>query len=289
MKITKEFLALGLSASTLNQKQCELLSISYPLEEEWENFLLGKEISLKQTNLFLFLRGKLAIKAQEQIVKNYELVAEFHHKPKVSTSTTTTDILPNSLESEALAPKKARLKPSVPNSTRTLTQEGMIIYCDGACSNNPGKAGSGLAIYDEDKEKPTLLYGEYETYGTNNTAELNALYKALLLASKLPKTIIYSDSRYSIDCITVWANGWKKNGWKKKKGEIKNLELIKEMHLLYEKIKKKIAIKHVKGHSGVEGNELADRMASYAIRSKSKEYKEYSYSTKDEVLDMEEG
>jgi len=65
--------------------------------------------------------------------------------------------------------------------------------------------------------------------------------------------------------------------------------MIKEMHLLYGKIKNKIAIKHVKGHSGVEGNELADRMASYAIRSKSKAYQEYSYFSKNEVLDMQEG
>ena len=263
MKITEEFLELGLSISILNKTQCDILEIEHPLKEGWQEEIIGKEISLKQTNLFLFLRGKLAIKAQKQIVKNYELVAEFHSKTKTP--------------------------PQTIKAKEIQKEETVLIYCDGACSNNPGKAGSGLAIYYENEPKPTLLYGEYESYGTNNTAELNALYKALLLASKLPKTIIYSDSRYSIDCITIWASGWKKNGWKKKKGEIKNLELIKEMHLLYGKIKNKIAIKHVKGHSGVEGNELADRMASYAIRSKSKAYQEYSYFSKNEVLDMQEG
>jgi len=167
-----------------------------------------------------------------------------------------------------------------------INRKNLKIYCDGACSGNPGNAGSGLALY-EGKELPTLIYGDYEELGTNNTAELNALYKALEIASNVncENTIeICSDSKYSIECITNWAYGWKAKGWKKKGGEIKNLELIKQTHALFEKLKLKISIVHVKGHAGLEGNELADRMAVYAILSKSKEYKKYSYSDKQEVL-----
>jgi len=167
-----------------------------------------------------------------------------------------------------------------------VNRKELKIYCDGACSGNPGNAGSGLALY-EGKELPTLIYGSYEELGTNNTAELNALYKAMQIASNVDcETMIEicSDSKYSIECITNWAYGWKAKGWKKKSGDIKNLELIKKAHALFEELKHKISILHVKGHSGVEGNELADRMAVYGIMSKSKEYKKYTYSDIEEVL-----
>ena len=172
-----------------------------------------------------------------------------------------------------------------------VNRKKLKIYCDGACSGNPGNAGSGLALY-EGKELPTLIYGAYEELGTNNTAELNALYKAMDIALNVncETTIeICSDSKYSIECITNWAYGWKAKGWKKKGGEIKNLELIQKAHALFEELKEKISITHVKGHSGVEGNELADRMAVYTIISQSEEYQKYSYTDIDEVLALKRG
>ena len=145
--------------------------------------------------------------------------------------------------------------------------ECIEIYCDGACSGNPGEAGSGVVIY-KDGHKPSLIYGGYDSLGTNNSAELNALYVSLKLASKYPKVVIKTDSKYSKDCITKWAYSWKSNGWKKKGGDIKNLEIIKLSHELYEEIKDRVTIEYVKGHSGVEGNELADEMARLAIERK---------------------
>ena len=172
-----------------------------------------------------------------------------------------------------------------------VNRKSLKIYCDGACSGNPGNAGSGLALYEGNRH-PTLIYGDYEELGTNNTAELNALYKALEIASNVNcENIIEicSDSKYSIECITNWAYGWKAKGWKKKGGDIKNLALIQKAHALYEELKDKINILHVKGHAGVEGNELADRMAVYTIISKSVEYQKYSYECIDEVLALKRG
>jgi len=72
-----------------------------------------------------------------------------------------------------------------------VNRKNLKIFCDGACSGNPGNAGSGLALY-EGKEFPTLIYGDYETNGTNNTAELNALLKALSIASNVNcSTLVY--------------------------------------------------------------------------------------------------
>ncbi|MBL0687071.1 MAG: reverse transcriptase-like protein [Sulfurospirillum sp.] len=165
------------------------------------------------------------------------------------------------------------------------------IFCDGACSNNPGNSGSGIALYKEEG-KPTLLYGDYQELGTNNTAELNALYKALEISSKVNCSTlieICSDSKYSIDCISKWAYSWKSKNWKKKGGEIKNLEIIKKAHTLFDELQDKITLSHVKAHAGIEGNELADRMAVLAIVVKNREYKQYSYENINKVLNLKRG
>ena len=258
MRTDEDFIALGLHKDMLNKAQLELLGESYPPRDGWESRVINLDIGTRDVNLFLFLKGDLSLKAQKQIISNYSLVADFHKSKK-----------------ETPTPQK---KPKSVNINQTLT-----IYCDGACQGNPGRAGSGIAIY-EGNVKPTLLYGDFVANGTNNIAELQALKKAILISKDRAKSIIYSDSKYSIDCITKWAYSWQKNNWQKKSGEIKNLQLIKEIHALYDSIKGKITIKHIKGHSGVEGNELADRMAVYAIKSKSSEYKEYEYSSVGEVL-----
>ena len=90
---------------------------------------------------------------------------------------------------------------------------------------------------------------------------------------------ILSDSKYSIDCITKWANGWKKKGWTRGKGEeIKNVDVIKSCHVIYEQLKSNLTISHVKGHANIEGNELSDRMAVLARVGAEVSFKEYTQS-----------
>jgi len=152
------------------------------------------------------------------------------------------------------------------------------IYTDGGCEPNPGKAGSGLAVYRSDR-LDSLWYGLYNPNGTNNTAELNALHQALIMAEEELKqdrsVAIFCDSKYAIQCVTQWAINWQKKGWKKAGGEIKNLELIKQMFTLHQTLKDKVQVLHVNGHVGVEGNELADRMSILAVASKTQDFKLY--------------
>jgi ribonuclease HI len=152
------------------------------------------------------------------------------------------------------------------------------IFTDGGCEPNPGEAGSGIAVYRAN-QVAELWYGLYNPMGTNNTAELNALHQALLMAEQEVEqgqsVAIFCDSKYSIQCITQWAPGWKAKGWKKSGGEIKNLELIQTIYALYLTLKDKIQILHVNGHVGVEGNELADRMSILAMESKVREFVQY--------------
>ncbi len=173
------------------------------------------------------------------------------------------------------AAKKPAKNTNNPNYVKTYNAEEIaelpgdtFIYTDGGCEPNPGEAGSGMAIY-RDGKIDELWFGLYNPNGTNNTAELNALHQALLIArdeiERGRKVTILCDSKYSIQCVTQWAVNWEKKGWTKNGGEIKNLEIIKEMFALHQSIKDKVAVLHVNGHVGVEGNELADRMSIFAM------------------------
>jgi len=167
------------------------------------------------------------------------------------------------------------------------------IYTDGGCDPNPGQAGSGMAVY-RDEDIAELWYGLYNPMGTNNTAELNALHQALMMAkteSDSGKSVaIFCDSKYSIQCVTQWAIGWEKKGWKKPGGEIKNLDIIQPMFALHQQLKNKIQVLHVNGHVGVEGNELADRMSILAIDEKDVQFTRYTGEINlKEILSLREG
>ena len=183
----------------------------------------------------------------------------------------------SSKNSSASSIKKPGIKTYTSNEITAMQIETKI-YTDGGCEPNPGKAGSGVAVYRNDMVDE-LWYGLFNPAGTNNTAELNALYQALVMAKdeiNQGRTVaIFCDSKYSIQSVTQWAVGWQKKGWKKSGGEIKNLELIKEMFVLHQELKKEVQVLHVNGHVGVEGNELADRMSIRAIETREPDFTRY--------------
>jgi ribonuclease HI len=264
MKLEKDFLDLIENNGTLTQIQFEILEIHEENRKNWKNIALEKDVTKNNKNLLMLLKEIEDAEISYKIIHNYHKVLEYNN---ISAKVYTPQISKNN---------EIKLE----NKNKNLENEEFLhIYCDGACSGNPGPAGSGIAIYSNGS-KPILIYGAYLENGTNNIAELNALHQALLIASQSgckEKIHIFSDSKYAIDCISTWAYSWKKNGWSKKGGEIKNLDIIIEAHNLYEKLKNNLVLEYVKGHSGIEGNELADRMAVNAINEKSVDYNFYRY------------
>jgi ribonuclease HI len=178
-----------------------------------------------------------------------------------------------SVASKTPASPSAGTSASERRAAHTAHQFDVSIYCDGACEPNPGNAGSGIVVY-RGGQLAQLWFGLYNPMGTNNTAELNALYHALRMADAEIKTgntvEVCSDSAYSINCIRSWAPNWEKRGWKKPDGEIKNLEIIQDCYAMYRRIKEELKLTHVAAHVGTEGNELADRMAMLATQRKIK-------------------
>jgi len=152
------------------------------------------------------------------------------------------------------------------------------IFCDGSARGNGQKgarAGYGVAVlldgYVFKRISEKLQPDEPQT---NQRAELLAFYHALRITKeRQTQTTIYTDSMYSINCITTWAPGWKKKGWKKADGKpVLHLDIIEPMVNLYEEIKPLLIIKHVKGHQAgnsyeAQGNNLADELATQAADS----------------------
>lgn len=211
------------------------------------------------------------------------------------SDTYTKALMKRSLAKGSNTSNSQKAVKSAASSSYSVTNNADVnIYCDGACSPNPGQSGTGIAVYH--KEALTeLWYGLYEPYGTNNTAELNGMLEAFKLAKRYiaqaKQVQILSDSKYSIDCITKWAAGWQKKGWKKADGQpIKNPELVQACYSLYQEIKTNIHISHVKGHANIEGNELSDRMAVLGRMKQEEKFVKYEQAIDiREILAMPSG
>lgn len=131
-----------------------------------------------------------------------------------------------------------------------------IYYTDGSASPNPGPGGFSVI-----KNLQPHILGSEEGETTNIRMEGKALIAALEDAGG-ERCKIYTDSEFWINVVTKWAAGWQARGWKKSKGEIKNLDIVQELFELYQKSDAELV--WVRGHEGDEGNELADEWANRA-------------------------
>jgi len=135
----------------------------------------------------------------------------------------------------------------------------LIYYTDGSASPNPGPGGYAVIEHTEGNYRPVALGHDKDT--TNIRMEGKALIAALMQSGGKPCTI-NTDSEFWINVITKWSLSWEKNGWKKKGGEIKNLDIVKEVCPLYRASQAKLV--WVRAHNNDEGNELADHWANEA-------------------------
>lgn len=133
------------------------------------------------------------------------------------------------------------------------------IFTDGGCLGNPGPGGWAFVALSNGNVLCYSSGGDAQT--TNNKMELTAVIKALETCQNLgAKTVsISTDSQYVKNGITAWIYNWKKNGWKtSSKDPVKNKELWEEL----DQIRSKFEINWVwvKGHAGIEYNEMCDSL-----------------------------
>ena len=141
-------------------------------------------------------------------------------------------------------------------------------FCDGACSGNPGPGAAAaiLRAYEGGTlVKERILVSPVEPHSTNQRQELVG---AIMILETLTRPgvpiVIHTDSRYVIDGLTSWIQGWKRHGWlTSQKQPVVNRDLWERLD--------ELASRHpvrwvwVKGHAGHELNERCDRLAVQAI------------------------
>ena len=138
------------------------------------------------------------------------------------------------------------------------------IYTDGACSGNPGPGGWGAVIFDNENKQKNISGSEANT--TNNRMELSAAIMALKEVNTNSEITIYTDSNYVKNGITEWVLKWKENGWKNSNKEpVKNKDLWEKLDNLC--AQNTIYWKWVKGHASNKYNNLADELATKAIKN----------------------
>ncbi|MDQ3369500.1 MAG: ribonuclease HI [Myxococcota bacterium] len=143
-------------------------------------------------------------------------------------------------------------QPSAPKSAAVVAApaNAVHVWTDGACTGNPGPAGLGVVILDGDQRKEL---SEYLGEGTNNIAELMAIFRGLEeVPDKQRPVIVYSDSAYSIGLLS--------QNWKAKA----NTELVERLRKLTKQFPDLRFVK-VAAHSGIELNERVDELARHAV------------------------
>ena len=133
----------------------------------------------------------------------------------------------------------------------------VCIYTDGACSGNPGPGGWAAILSCMGREKE-LSGGERET--TNNRMELRAVIEALSALKEPCEVELWTDSQYIARAINEgWLAGWKRRGWRRKEGELKNPELWQALDALLGE--HRVTVNWLRGHDGQEQNERCDALA----------------------------
>lgn len=136
---------------------------------------------------------------------------------------------------------------------------GTGVFTDGAAHPNPGPGGWG-AVYVVEQQIIAQRYGS-EPQTTNNRMELTALIAGYALVPPGQSAVVMTDSQLCVDTINSWAAGWEKNGWKRKGGPIKNLDLVQQLYRMARE-RPELELRWIRAHNGYRWNEYADALAT---------------------------
>jgi ribonuclease HI len=117
------------------------------------------------------------------------------------------------------------------------------MFVDGSCLGNPGPGGWAAILQCGEREKE-LVGGTDHT--TNNRMELTAVLEGLKALSRRCQVTVVTDSQY----VATILNGGKAKA---------NRDLVYEVCV--QARRHEVTVQQVRGHSGHEMNELADRLA----------------------------
>jgi ribonuclease HI len=137
----------------------------------------------------------------------------------------------------------------------------VVVFTDGGCRGKPGLGGWGAVLRYNGSER--RLKG-HAPATTNNRMELMAAIQALEALREPCAVQLHTDSTYVRQGITEWLPQWRKRNWKTAdKKPVKNQDLWERLEQAA--ARHRIEWHWVRGHSGHEGNELADQLANEAM------------------------
>lgn len=150
----------------------------------------------------------------------------------------------------------------------------VAIYADESCigngreGDNPGGAAGLVEARTPSGQLGLRDYWISEPATTNNRMALRSVIEAFRTLSAAGETydvVFTSDSKYIVLGMSEWMPGWRARGWKRKGGEIMNLELWREAEDAVRG--HRIHWRWVKGHNAQPQNEYANDLAMKAART----------------------
>lgn len=176
------------------------------------------------------------------------------------------------------------------------------IFTDGSTLGNnfadKSKRSGGVGVYFPYDEKYNLSI-QIKKEPSNNKAEIMGILYAVRQFNKYLryvqkknkngfkidigniKLVIVTDSRFGIDLVTKWMDGWKSKGWRKADGKPPaNIDLVKNLDNELENTDYVITMKHINSHRLApsdtkskayflwHGNNQADLLATSAAKSR---------------------
>lgn len=153
------------------------------------------------------------------------------------------------------------------------------IYTDGSSSTSPRRGGIGIRFVFPDYMNKEKMDFDPEGYigATNNEMELKACIVALQQVSKfselqkVSRIIIHTDSLYVVDNYKTAVYFWSRNKWYTRAGApVQNTDLWKELLKEANKVRKRIDIEWVKGHSNNKHNKAVDKLAKKSAKNATK-------------------
>ena len=139
--------------------------------------------------------------------------------------------------------------------------DDLVIYTDGASSNNPGIGGCATIIVKGDKIVHTIVKGYKKT--TNNRMEIMGVINALEYLKDIDcNATIYTDSQYVTDSYNRgWVYLWQDKKFAGRPN--KDLWITFLKYIKPENVK----LVWIKGHNGCEFNEKCDKLATEIIKT----------------------
>ena len=160
----------------------------------------------------------------------------------------------------------------------------ITIYTDGGCDPNPGPGAWAFSVFEEGESYYDQSGFDQQT--TNNRMELMAILKAMtfIYDERIDIPVqICSDSSYGINSITKWMDRWASRGWR----DVKNPDLMRSLYRLRNALPN-ISFTHVRGHSGIPGNNYVDRLCTLKMRQEHKIQKKEKAAAKQKAKEGKE-